>query len=270
MNPVESFTVDRDEVFLDGPVSSRLAVLDFNPTTNRLRKGARFRAAERHRAGQVRDRRRDRRRVAGLHAGERLRDGAADDEDVRRPGTRWAASSPGRSTCRSFWSCRELANGRTRSTNANRAACSSSPFLPAPTNRRRPFTPVPVERHRRPRDGPRHSRRHRPRPLPCVLTPQSLALHEGIADLPSRSSWPFERDLAKPSSNRIPEERGTVATVLEDSNDFAGIAEGYQPSASAPFADKHFLRNLNNDRSLDPKLKPGDAGWVAPRPRRTS
>jgi hypothetical protein len=43
MNPVESFTVDRDEVFLDGPVSSRLAVLDFNPTTNRLRKGARFR-----------------------------------------------------------------------------------------------------------------------------------------------------------------------------------------------------------------------------------
>ncbi len=42
MNPVESFTVDRDEVFLDGPVNSRLAVLDFNPTTNRLRKGARF------------------------------------------------------------------------------------------------------------------------------------------------------------------------------------------------------------------------------------
>ena len=43
MRPVESFTVDRDEVFLDGPVSSRLAVIDLDPKTNRLRRGARFR-----------------------------------------------------------------------------------------------------------------------------------------------------------------------------------------------------------------------------------
>jgi hypothetical protein len=42
MRSVESFNVDRDEVFLDGPVSSRLAVIDLHPTTNRLRRGAHF------------------------------------------------------------------------------------------------------------------------------------------------------------------------------------------------------------------------------------
>ena len=42
MRPVESFIVDRDEVFLDGPVSGRLAVIDLDPATNRLRRGARF------------------------------------------------------------------------------------------------------------------------------------------------------------------------------------------------------------------------------------
>ena len=43
MQPVENFHVDRDEVFLDGPVSDRLAVLDLNASTDRLRPGARFR-----------------------------------------------------------------------------------------------------------------------------------------------------------------------------------------------------------------------------------
>lgn len=44
MRPVEHFEVDRDEVFLDGPVSSRLAVLDLDAKSQRLRRGARFRA----------------------------------------------------------------------------------------------------------------------------------------------------------------------------------------------------------------------------------
>ena len=44
MRPVEHFEVDRDEVFLDGPVSSRLAVLDLDSKSQRLRRGTRFRA----------------------------------------------------------------------------------------------------------------------------------------------------------------------------------------------------------------------------------
>src|SRR5687768_739647 len=51
MRPVENFNVDRDEVFLDGPVSSRLAVIDLHPTTNRLRRGARFQPPAGNRPG---------------------------------------------------------------------------------------------------------------------------------------------------------------------------------------------------------------------------
>ena len=105
MNPVESFTVDRDEVFLDGPVNSRLAVLDFNPTTNRLRKGARFvhRAASSRADTRSPTRTPSSRRTSCRSASSRQRCGRCR---CSRSRTRWAARSSGRSAPRSSSSCR--------------------------------------------------------------------------------------------------------------------------------------------------------------------
>jgi hypothetical protein len=42
VKPVESFVLDSEDFFLDGPVTRRVAVLDFNPKTGTLTRGARF------------------------------------------------------------------------------------------------------------------------------------------------------------------------------------------------------------------------------------
>jgi hypothetical protein len=42
VNPTEQIEIETEDLFLDGPVSSRVAVLDFDPRTNVLRHGARF------------------------------------------------------------------------------------------------------------------------------------------------------------------------------------------------------------------------------------
>ncbi|HEX7312939.1 MAG TPA: hypothetical protein VF297_03415 [Pyrinomonadaceae bacterium] len=39
---IQSFIIDKEEFFLDGPVSKRVAILDFDPKTGALRPGARF------------------------------------------------------------------------------------------------------------------------------------------------------------------------------------------------------------------------------------
>jgi len=43
IKPVEGFHADREEFFLDGPVTGRLAVVDFDPRTGAVAPGARFR-----------------------------------------------------------------------------------------------------------------------------------------------------------------------------------------------------------------------------------
>lgn len=87
-----------------------------------------------------------------------------------------------------------------------------------------------------------------------ATTPQSLALHEAIADLVAvvmafRSNKLRLAALKQTGGN------------IHDSRAFAGIAEQFQ-LAMSPFGEKHFLRELLNDKSLDPNLPAGDPNRV--------
>lgn len=78
-----------------------------------------------------------------------------------------------------------------------------------------------------------------------AITPQSLALHEAIADLVAVVMAFSSKKLALKILEKT---RGSI----RNSTDFAGLAEGFQ-LAMKPFEEQHFLRNLNNEKSLDPK-----------------
>ena len=49
MKPTEGFDIESEDFFLDGPVTKRVAILDFDPTTGALLPGARFKAPQRGR-----------------------------------------------------------------------------------------------------------------------------------------------------------------------------------------------------------------------------
>jgi hypothetical protein len=88
-----------------------------------------------------------------------------------------------------------------------------------------------------------------------AVTPQSLALHEAVADLVSVVMAFRSRTLSKAVLDKT---RGTI----EHSRAFSGIAEQFQ-YALRPFGEKHYLRDLFNDKTLDPRLPPGDRRRVA-------
>jgi hypothetical protein len=49
LKPTEGFDIESEDFFLDGPVSKRVAVLDFDPATAELLPGARFKPPQRGR-----------------------------------------------------------------------------------------------------------------------------------------------------------------------------------------------------------------------------
>ncbi len=80
-----------------------------------------------------------------------------------------------------------------------------------------------------------------------ALTPQALALHEAIADLVAVVMAFRSRTLTKAVLDR---NEGSI----RDSNAFSGIAKQFE-NALRPFTKEHYLRNLHNDRSIcDVKL----------------
>jgi hypothetical protein len=75
-----------------------------------------------------------------------------------------------------------------------------------------------------------------------ALTPQALALHEAVADLVAVVMAFRSRTLREAVLNK-------TGGTIQNSNAFAGMAEQFQ-LANSPFGDKHYLRNLNNPLTL--------------------
>ncbi len=87
-----------------------------------------------------------------------------------------------------------------------------------------------------------------------AVSPQALALHEAVADLVAVVMAFRSGKLARAV---LDQNNGSI----EDSTAFAGIAEQFR-SAMAGFNQRHFLRNLRNNKSLDPNLPAADPNRV--------
>jgi len=241
MRPVEHFTVDRDEVFLDGPVTSRLAVIDLHPRTNRLRRGARFRppaggqpgtyavanelAFESHDFMQV-----------SVFATVLSTMEMFEEADTLGRELEWAFGAP---QLLIVPRAGEWANAF-----YERESHSLQFFHFASRSDANELTTVYTSLSH---DIVAHETGHAildgiARDLYNAITPQSLALHEAIADL-----------TALVMSFRSPTVRETVLRQTEgsikDSTAFTRLAEEFG-AALDPERRQFFLRNLLNDRKL--------------------
>ena len=157
---VEDWTQLDEDHYLDGPVTPRVAVVDLNPTTEKLERGAVFEPPTQAAAARPLPRRQDRHQVDPFHPGQRVRDRLSDDVHLRaarhaRPqgqlGLRRAPAAgraPGRLACERLL----------------RTSLAQPPVLLV-RGEGQDRSHQPVARHRGPRDRPRPDRRDRPGPV---------------------------------------------------------------------------------------------------------
>ena len=242
MEPTEGFTIDREDFFLDGPVTRRVAVLDFDSKTGALRAGVRFRPPPPA-------------RVQGRYE-------VADENDIYARDfnqvsvfatvlkTMYMFEEPdtlGRPLVWAFGAPQLLVVPRAgRWANAYYERESHSlQFFYFPSARQPERTIYTSLSH----DIIAHETGHAildgiAPSLYDAITPQSLALHEGIADL-----------IALVMAFRSPTLRKTVLDQtggsIENSTAFSWVAEEFG-RARDPHGRAGYLRSLLNRKTLDP------------------
>ncbi len=241
-SPFEMFTSQDEELFLDGPVTRRVAVLDFDPTTGALRPGARYRAPENgHDLGAYETEGPD-----GIYGDSFLQVNVFatvlqtmslfEEPDALGRRLTWAFEAP---QLLVVPRAGEMANAFYE----RESHSLQFFFLPPPADGERPvYTSLS-------RDIVAHETAHAildgiAPSLYNALTPQALALHEAIADLTAllmsfRSRKLREAVLA-----------GTQGS-LDDSSAFSTVAPEFG-HARDPANKAEFLRNLNNRANLIP------------------
>jgi len=241
VHPTETVEIDTEERYLDGPISPRVAVLDFDPKSGGLEPGVRFvPPAKPDAAGsyEVPD-------PVGRGGGEVSREAGAvslfgtihksiklfEEEDALGRRITWGFDSP---QLLAVPRAGELPNA------FYERASQSIQFFSFEGGGKRVYTGhsqdiVAHETAHAILDGVAPD-------LYDALTPQSLAIHESVADLTAVLCAMRSEELVR----EVLDNRETIG----DSNVFSGIAEEF---AGALNERRDYLRNLNNKKSLSPK-----------------
>lgn len=241
VEPTEEVEID-EEAFLDGPISSTVAVLDFDPRTGALSPGVRFVAPSAGAEGRYELTHRIQRgdvRVGPAAACVSVF-GAVhktiqmfEEKDALGRRVQWAFGAPHLLVVPRAG---EWANAY-----YERESHSLQFFQFQAGNAQPVFTShsqdiVAHETAHAILDGVAPD-------LYGAITPQSLAIHEAVADIAALLCSFRCRELTK----RILEQTGGS---IERSTAFSGLAEQF---AGALHEKRPYLRNLNNDRSLHPR-----------------
>ncbi|MGH8923610.1 MAG: hypothetical protein ACRDWA_03050 [Acidimicrobiia bacterium] len=245
VHPTEPVEIDTEDRYLDGPISPRVAVLDFEPKSGQLAPGVKFLPPARLEdagsyqidepvttGGQVS-------REAGavslfgaIHKTIKL----FEEEDALGRPIAWGFDSP---QLLAIPRAGDLANA------FYERASHSVQFFSFDTEGTTVFTGHS-------QDIVAHETAHAifdgvAPDLYDALTPQSLAIHESVADLTAVLCALRSEELVR----GVVEGGGTIY----DSNVFSGIAEQF---AGALDNQRDYLRNLNNTKSLQTKASASD------------
>ncbi len=245
--PTEPVDVQSEPFFLDGPVSPRVAVVDFDPETGVLRPGVRFRPPDKP-GGTGAYELETPVQQGGLQV-------SPDAASVSVFGTVYKTiemfeepDALGRRVTWAFGAPQLLVVPRAGEwANAFYERDSHSLqffFFPAGDGR------VIYTSHSQ--DIVSHETTHAvldglAPDLYHAISPQALAIHEAVADVAALLCAFSSREL----SRRVLE---TTGGSIERSTAFSGIAEQF---AGALHRNRAYLRDLANDKSLDPKAPPG-------------
>jgi hypothetical protein len=239
--PTELVTVDKEKFLLDGPVGERVAVLDFDEKTGTVIKGADFKAPTakkkigRYRIADENDfHARDFQQVSVFGTVLKTMYMFEESDVLGRPLV-WAFDSPQLLVIPRA--------GEWQNAFYERESHSLQFFYFDSDDSTKVYTCLS-------QDVVAHETAHAildgiAPDLYHAITPQSLALHEAIADLTAVVMAFRCRELSK----RVLEETGGD---IETSSVFSGMAEQFQ-TARDPHGRRLFLRNLLNGKTLNPK-----------------
>jgi hypothetical protein len=242
MKLTEGFDIEDEDVFLDGPVSRRVAVLDIDAETGALRPGAPFqppaagRLLGRYRIADEADiSARDFNQVSVFGTVLRTMSMFEEPDTLGRP-LRWAFDAP---QLLVIPRAGQLANAYYERDS------HSLQFFYFPSRRDPSRTVYTSLSH----DIVSHETGHAildgiAPDLYNAITPQALALHEGIADL-SALVMAFRSHTLRETV------LGQTNGSIRDSSAFSALAEEFG-SARDLQGRAHSLRSLRNDRTLDP------------------
>jgi hypothetical protein len=232
MRPTENCILDRERFFLDGPVTERLAVLDFDPKTGELAQGTTFNAQE----GTYEV------SAEPIEAPDFLRTNAFatvlktvymfEEDDTLGRALTWGFDGP---QLLVVPAAGEWANAFYE----REARCLQFFFFESKSGRRI-YTSlshdiVSHETGHAILDGIAPDLYH-------AITPQSLALHEGIADLVALV-MAFRNDTLRETV--LNQTKGSIANITA----FSSVAEEFGRAQGKPGA----LRQFVNEKTLDPK-----------------
>jgi hypothetical protein len=253
IEPTERITIEAD-VFLDGPVSPRVAVLDFNPDDGALAPPARFEPPK-----------------AGAHSGsyEVPHPVSIGDPDVDPVATAVSVFGAVHKTIGMFEEPDALgrpvdwAFGAPQLLVVPRAGQAANAYYERESHGLQFFfftNPAGRRIHTsNSQDIVAHETAHAlldgiAPDLYSAISPQSLAIHEAVADLASLLVSLRCRELA----NRVLKDTGGR---IDDSNVFNGIAEQF---ARALEPERNYLRNLNNSTRVQdvPSHEPHELSTV--------
>jgi hypothetical protein len=251
MKPTEGFDINREDYFLDGPVTERVAVLDFDPDSGALSKGARFVPPKK---GRV---------LGRYHVKDKLDVKAPDFIQVNAFATIlrtiYMFERPnvlGRRVTWAFDGPQLLVvprAGKWRNAFYERSSRSLQLFYfddpRYPQNGNTVYTALS-------RDIVAHETGHAildgiAPDLYDAITPQSLAVHEAVADLTALMMAFTSQTLSRAVLD-------STGGSIEDSTAFSAVAEEFATAYSAE-ENIGWLRNLKNEKNL----KPGDPNCVA-------
>jgi hypothetical protein len=241
MAPTEPVTIKSEDMFLDGPISRRVAVLDFDTATGALLPGARFiRPTRRGKAGSYEVRQPDDLQARDFNQvsvfGTVLHTMAMYEED----------DTLGRRVSWAFGAPQLLV--------VPRAGIMANAFYERDSHSLQFFslaagTAAGVIHSSLSHDIVSHETGHAVLDgvapgLYDAVTPQSLALHEAVADLTQMVMSARSRILRKTVLDR-------TGGSIKDVTAFTAVAEAFGRGCD-PQGRQGFLRLLLNDRTLDP------------------